>query len=43
MTFGLKVFDMNDLLHFIPDEYFKDRDKTLAEGRIILEGDIRGE
>ena len=34
---------MNDLLHFIPDEYFKDRDKTLAEGRIILEGDIRGE
>ena len=43
MTFGLKVSDMNDLLHFIPDEYFKDRDKTLAEGRIILEGDIRGE
>ena len=38
MTFGLKVSDMNDLLHFIPDEYFKDRDKTLAEGRIILEG-----
>ena len=43
MTFGLKVSDMNYLLHFIPDEYFKDRDKTLAEGRIILEGDIRGE
>lgn len=43
MTFGLKVSDMNDLLHFIPDEYFKDRDKTLAEGRIILDGDIRGE
>lgn len=23
MTFGLKVSDMNDLLHFIPDEYFR--------------------
>ncbi len=43
MAFGLKVSDMNDLLSFIPDEYFKDRDKMLAEGRILLEGDIRGE
>lgn len=43
MSFGLKVSDMNDLLSFVPDEYFKDRDKTLAKGRIILEGDIRGE
>ena len=43
MKYGLKVSDMNDLLSFIPDEYFKNRDKTLATGRIVLDGDIRGE
>lgn len=43
MAFGLKVSDMNDLLKFIPDTYFQDRDKTLAEGSVTLEGNIKGE
>lgn len=43
MTFGLKVSDMNDLLKFVPDAYFQDRDKTLAQGSVILEGNIKGE
>ena len=43
MTFGLKVSDMNDLLKFVPDAYFQNRDKTLAQGSVTLEGNIKGE
>lgn len=43
MKFGMKVSDMNDLLKFIPDAYFRHRDKTLAAGAILLEGSIHGE
>ena len=43
MKLGLKVSDMNDLLSFIPSAYFKNREKTLATGRITVEGDIQGE
>lgn len=42
MEVGLKISDMNDLLHFIPDAYFQNRDKTLAKGSIIMEGNIHG-
>lgn len=43
LDMGLKVSDMNDLLHFIPDVYFQDRDKMEATGSILLEGNIHGE
>lgn len=43
MEMGLKVADLNDLLKFIPDIYFRDRDKTLAKGSILLKGSIQGE
>lgn len=42
MDMGLKISDMNDLLKFIPDAYFQNRDKTLAKGSILLEGSIHG-
>lgn len=42
MELGLKISDLNDLLGFIPDAYFQNRDKTLAKGAIILEGNIHG-
>lgn len=42
MKMGLKISDMNDLLKFIPDIYFQDRDKTLATGSILVEGNIHG-
>lgn len=43
MEMGLNIADLNDLLKFIPDDYFRDRDKTLAKGSILLKGNIRGE
>lgn len=43
LAFGLRVSDLNDLLHFIPDAYFKNREKTIAKGRILLEGTVQGE
>lgn len=43
MKMGLSVSDMNDLLRFIPDAYFRDREQMIARGRILLEGSIRGE
>lgn len=42
MEVGLKISDLNDLLGFIPDAYFQNRDKTLAKGAIIMEGNIHG-
>lgn len=42
MEIGLKISDLNDLLGFIPDAYFQNRDKTLAKGSIIMEGNIHG-
>lgn len=43
MRMGMKVSDMNDLLKFIPDIYFRNRKKTLATGAIVLKGSIHGE
>lgn len=42
MDMDLKISDMNDLLKFIPDAYFQNRDRTVAEGSILLEGSIHG-
>lgn len=42
MDMGLKMSDLNDLLHFIPEAYFQDRDKTIAKGQVTLEGSIHG-
>lgn len=42
MDMGLKISDMNDLLKFIPDAYFQNRDKIQAEGSILMEGSIHG-
>lgn len=42
LDMGMKISDMNDLLAFIPDAYFQNRDKTIAKGSILLEGDIHG-
>lgn len=43
MRVGFNVSDMNDLLKFIPDSYFQNRDKVLAQGKIVMEGNILGE
>ena len=43
MAVGLSVSDMNDLLRFIPDAYFRNRQQIIARGSILLEGSIRGE
>ena len=43
LAFDLNVSDLNDLLHFIPDTYFKNRDKTIVQGKVMLEGTIQGE
>lgn len=42
MEMGLKISDMNDLLKFIPDAYFQNREQTLATGSILVDGSIRG-
>lgn len=43
MEMGLDVSDMNDLLRFIPDAYFRNREQMIAKGSILLKGSIRGE
>lgn len=43
MEMGLDVSDMNDLLRFIPDAYFRNRQQMIAKGSILLKGSIRGE
>lgn len=42
MEVGLKISDMNDLLNFIPNAYFQNKDQILAKGSIIMEGNIHG-
>lgn len=42
MEMDLTISDLNDLLKFIPDTYFQNRDKTVAKGSIILSGSING-
>lgn len=39
---SLKADDMNELLNFVPEEYFQDRKKMMATGSIQLDGSIRG-
>ncbi|MCC8142589.1 MAG: AsmA family protein [Tannerellaceae bacterium] len=43
MDMALTISDMNDILAFIPDEYFKERKKIKANGSIVFEGNIHGE
>ncbi|GHT30460.1 hypothetical protein AGMMS49574_10200 [Bacteroidia bacterium] len=39
----LKASDMNDILAFIPDAYFKNRSDLKATGSIVVEGQVNGE
>ncbi|MCD7978602.1 MAG: AsmA-like C-terminal region-containing protein [Tannerellaceae bacterium] len=39
---SLKADDMNELLDFVPEEYFQDRKKMMATGSVQLDGSIRG-
>ncbi len=39
---GMNVSDMNDLLGFVPDSYFKDRNKIKATGSVTVDGSIHG-
>lgn len=43
LSFGLNVSDLNDLLRFIPDAYFQNREQTTAKGKVLLEGTIQGD
>ena len=43
LGFNLNILDLNEILHFIPEQYLKNRDKMAATGSILLEGKIRGE
>lgn len=42
MDMGLKISDLNDLLQFIPESYFQNRNQTIAKGQVTLEGSIHG-
>lgn len=42
MEMGMKISDMNDLLKFIPNAYFQNREKIQATGSILVEGSIHG-
>lgn len=43
LGFNLSILDLNEILHFIPEQYLKNRDKMAATGSILLEGKIQGE
>lgn len=43
LGFNLNILDLNEILHFIPEQYLKNRDKMAATGSILLEGKIQGE
>lgn len=43
LGFKLNILDLNEILHFIPEQYLKNRDKMAATGSILLEGKIQGE
>lgn len=43
LEFGLDASAMKDLLQFIPETYFKDINKLVAEGTVSLEGVLNGE
>lgn len=43
LEFGLEASDMNDLLQFIPESYFKDMKALQAKGSISLKGKVTGE
>ena len=42
MDMGLKISNLNDLLQFIPDSYFQDRNQIEAKGSIFIEGSMSG-
>ncbi|MCD8178922.1 MAG: outer membrane assembly protein [Tannerellaceae bacterium] len=42
LDLSLKASDMNDLLDFVPDEYFQDRKNMQAKGSVLLESSIHG-
>lgn len=39
---SLEVNNLNDIFQFIPSSYFKDKDKSIAKGNIILTGSVNG-
>ena len=43
LGFNLNILDLNEILHFIPEQYLKNRDKMATTGSILLEGKIQGE
>ena len=43
LGFNLNILDLNEILHFIPEQYLKNRNKMAATGSILLEGKIQGE
>ena len=43
LGFNLNILDLNEILHFIPEQYLKNCDKMAATGSILLEGKIQGE
>lgn len=42
MTMGLKVSDLNDVLKFIPQSYFKNIQNIETKGSILIDGEIKG-
>lgn len=42
MQASFKADDMNELLNFVPEEYFQDRKKMVANGSVMLEGNVKG-
>lgn len=42
MEMALTVSDMNDLLPFVPETYFKDFNSLQANGSVLLEGTVQG-
>ncbi|OAV69718.1 putative protein involved in outer membrane biogenesis [Bacteroidales bacterium Barb4] len=43
LTASLAASGINDLLHFVPDAYFKNKEDIRAEGSVLLEGTVKGE
>jgi len=43
LDMGLRASEMNDLLAFIPDALFENREQMITKGSVLLEGSIHGE
>lgn len=42
MAFNLDIQDLNEILKFVPDVYFKNKKQITTTGSILLEGKIKG-